>query len=90
MYIPGYIILKSTFLMEGIAYMSKSLNAKDCSMNNDVYPRIHYPEVYILIVDIADMCKSLEAKEPSMNKHVYFRRHYPEVYIPDGGYCKYV
>jgi M-phase inducer tyrosine phosphatase len=47
MYIPGYITLKSTFLMEGIAYMSKSLEAKEPFMNNHAYARIHYPEVYI-------------------------------------------
>jgi hypothetical protein len=48
MNVPGYITLKSTFLMEGIAYMCKSLNAIDCSTDNGVYPKIRYPEVYIL------------------------------------------
>jgi M-phase inducer tyrosine phosphatase len=48
MYINGYITVKSTFLVEGIAYMFKSLETKYCSMNNHVYPSIHYPEVYIL------------------------------------------
>jgi hypothetical protein len=48
MYIPGDIILKSTSLMEGVANMCKSLDAKHCSMNNHVYLKRHYPEVYIL------------------------------------------
>jgi hypothetical protein len=48
MYIPEYITMEPTFLMEGIAYMCKSLEAKEPSMNNQAYFRIHYPEVYIL------------------------------------------
>jgi M-phase inducer tyrosine phosphatase len=49
MYIPGYITLKSTFLMVDIANMCKTLEAKEPSMNNHVYPRIHYPEVYMIL-----------------------------------------
>jgi M-phase inducer tyrosine phosphatase len=48
MYIPRYITLKSTFLMVDIANMCKSLEAEKPSMNNRVYPRGHYLEVYIL------------------------------------------
>src|SRR5688572_9731305 len=30
------------------SYSAKHLRAKDRAMNNHVYPKIHYPEVYIL------------------------------------------
>jgi hypothetical protein len=45
---PGYITLRSTFLMVDIVNMGKSLEAKEPSMNNHVYPRIHYHGAYIL------------------------------------------
>jgi hypothetical protein len=47
-YMPGDITLKSTLLMVDIENMCKSLEAKEPSINNYVYPWIQYPQIYIL------------------------------------------
>jgi DNA polymerase elongation subunit (family B) len=81
MYISGYITFRSTFLMMDIANMWKSLEAKEPSINNHVYPMIPYPEVYILDGGYCIYVQEFGCYAISTITNVDFRVMYPGIYM---------
>lgn len=48
LYVLSRVLIVSAIFTHYFAYSAKHLRSKDRALNNHVYPKIHYPEVYIL------------------------------------------